>query len=861
MSLILQNYIKYLLTLSIFFSILNEVSAQDIQGSIINSLHDPRGLHLRNTKIYSQSELNGFIRLSGSEENNEFMETNEYAGERVVYYNGTYNYEITQVGGSIYTGTFSIDLDSNFNGDDWHEEHANRSLLDPSKSNYLYKQFNNAFSIDISSLNLAPGDYSLSIDKEIQETNNHNTYNLSFSIIDYNLTAKTFTTKDDIVLTGVSNLSNENKIYSLEKYIEYDGTDRNICVSNCTISSNNSFVIQSDGSWTIDLTTSNLEPGEYKIVVDNSQEFVFQVRSALGSKDNSQTITLDPIIIQEDSTEESFLFQSNYFSHVNKYTDYHRIELIKPIDWNDIEVVGEPKSNGAEVERELFLPDSDFTYAYGTQPNYNDFSTLKFGNYNYTRILEEGKAIYSPDPGLTTTKIVSAFGDCGGYTSQGGCGTYFQFHTSIDYLEPHFTYNEHLFKEMTIKSIFDAFAYQAIGYLRELDTSIDRDFEFRLFRYNSNGDEIYDVVKVTAKLITKNDFASIRGESGYPVNNNYQQLVDSYDVPEAVRDFLTTIDNDQSTSTLGVEADGYQLLKFPVWQHDTPNKVEPVGAQEVRFKIKDFDYNSDYNLELYFENGYQDPTKTKDSESGTVTIETEYYTITHPILFSERFGTLNAVADNPWNKITVQFKDINKFTPGDSPPSNILLVLKEVNSGAYNAASYIELNGTYNNFGTDYSYDVDNIIFEATPNFTSVNTISEFPLSNSLFTVSDIDFVDSDYVQNDLNDGGFSELILNIEGIVPGLNEKLIFDGEEVSIISNQTGVLSSGYSYDIDYATDGKSSIITLDLTKDVSGTISGNTNEATKLLIESINYKIEGDPCSLPGGERSITINKISK
>ena len=126
-------------------------------------------------------------------------------------------------------------------------------------------------------------------------------------------------------------------------------------------------------------------------------------------------------------------------------------------------------------------------------------------------------------------------------------------------------------------------------------------------------------------------------------------------------------------------------------------------------------------------------------------------------------------------------KNISSFAMVPSPSlsifSNILFVLKEVNTGAYNAANYIQFNGARYNPILKYSYEVDNIIFQATPNYTSANTISGFPLSNTLFSVSDIDFVDSDYVKDDLNDGGFSELILEVQGITPGLNEKLIFEG------------------------------------------------------------------------------------
>ena len=836
MRLILHNQIKFLLTVVIFLSFFSEVSAQ------VSSLPDPSGLHLKSTHIYAQSELIGFIRLSGQEENNNYSGTIS-SGERVEYYNGTYNYDITQEGTSIQAGTFSVNLDTDLDGDLYITTPSN-TVLDPSQSNYLFKEFDNAFSIDISSLTLAPGNYSLSINKT-----NHSSYTFSFSIIDYNLTSKAFTSEDAIVLTGVSNLSNQTKSYTLEKYIVYDGTDRNICVSNCTLLSNNSFTIQNDGSWTIDLTSLDLDPGEYKIVVD-SQEFVFQVRSALSSKDTSQTITLAPINIQEHSPE-SFLFESfNNFTYSNRYTDYHRIELIKPSDWNDIAVVGEPLNNLSEVEREIHVPtNSPFIYAHGTTPNYNDPATLRFGNYNYTRTVLEGKATYSPFLGQYTSKVGTITGSGAGSQA----GSYYEFYTPIDYLEPHLTMGDHLFKEMTIKSIFDSFAYKAEGHLREID-EIDRDFEFRLYRYNSNGAEIYDAVKVTAKLVPQNDFASIKVSGTVDTGRTYQDFADSYNVTDPVRDFLETVTNNDNK---------LELLVGPDWQQDTAEKVTPVGAQVKTFKIQDLDYNSDYNLELYFENGYYpNHTKTVDADSGIVTIETLHYTITHPILFTERYGTFNYnSANDPIHTITIQFKDINKFTPGDSRVSNILFVLKEVNTGAYNAANYIQFNGARYNPIFKYSYEVDNIIFQATPNYTSANTISGFPLSNPLFSVSDIDFVDSDYVKDDLNDGGFSELILDVQGITPGLNEKLIFDGEELSITSDQTGTLSSGYSYVVDYATDGKSSSITLDLTKDVSGVTSGSTNETTKLLLESINYKIEGDPCSLSGGERTITINKISK
>ncbi|MDC1262340.1 Ig-like domain-containing protein, partial [Polaribacter sp.] len=808
----------------------------------VSSLPDPSGLHLKSTHIYAQSELIGFIRLSGQEENNNYSGTIS-SGERVEYYNGTYNYDITQGGTSIQAGTFSVNLDTDLDGDLYITTPSN-TVLDPSQSNYLFKEFDNAFSIDISSLTLAPGNYSLSINKT-----NHSSYTFSFSIIDYNLTSKAFTSEDAIVLTGVSNLSNQTKSYTLEKYIVYDGTDRNICVSNCTLLSNNSFTIQNDGSWTIDLTSLDLDSGEYKIVVD-SQEFVFQVRSALSSKDTSQTITLAPINIQEHSPE-SFLFESfNNFTYSNRYTDYHRIELIKPSDWNDIAVVGEPLNNLSEVEREIHVPtNSPFIYAHGTTPNYNDPATLRFGNYNYTRTVLEGKATYSPFLGQYTSKVGTVTGSGAGSQA----GSYYEFYTPIDYLEPHLTMGDHLFKEMTIKSIFDSFAYKAEGHLREID-EIDRDFEFRLYRYNSNGAEIYDAVKVTAKLVPQNDFASIKVSGTVDGGRTYQDFADSYNVTDPVRDFLETVTNNDNN---------LELLIGPDWQQDTAEKVTPLGAQVKTFKIQDLDYNSDYNLELYFENGYYpNHTKTVDADSGIVTIETLHFTITHPILFTERYGTFNYnSANDPIHTITIQFKDINKFTPGDSRVSNILLVLKEVNTGAYNAASYIQFNGSFYNPIFKYSYEVDNIVFEATPNYTSANIISGFPLSNPLFSVSDIDFVDSDYVEDDLNDGGFSELILDVQGITPGLNEKLIFDGEELSITSDQTGTLSSGYSYVVDYATDQKSSSITLDLTKDVSGVTSGSTNETTKLLLESINYKIEGDPCSLPGGERTIIINKISK
>lgn len=78
---------------------------------VAQSLPDPSGLHLKSTHIYAQSELIGFIRLSGQEENNNYSGTIS-SGERVEYYNGTYNYEITQGGSSIQAGTFSVNLDT-----------------------------------------------------------------------------------------------------------------------------------------------------------------------------------------------------------------------------------------------------------------------------------------------------------------------------------------------------------------------------------------------------------------------------------------------------------------------------------------------------------------------------------------------------------------------------------------------------------------------------------------------------------------------------------------------------------------------------------------------------------------------------
>ena len=111
-----KEFFKFISITIFFLSISCDLVAQNIYGTIINSLHDPRGLHLNNTKIYSQSDLNGFIRLSGKEANNSYLASRENMGERVVYYNGTYDYEISQGNNTIHTGTFLIDLDVDFAG-------------------------------------------------------------------------------------------------------------------------------------------------------------------------------------------------------------------------------------------------------------------------------------------------------------------------------------------------------------------------------------------------------------------------------------------------------------------------------------------------------------------------------------------------------------------------------------------------------------------------------------------------------------------------------------------------------------------------------------------------------------------------
>ena len=176
MKLNLRKSIKALLPAFLFFFTC-EVSAQ-VNNSGVSNLADPSGLHLKSTHIYAQSELNGFIRLSGLEENNDYSGSNIItSGERVEYYNGTYNYDITQGGTSIQAGTFSVNLDTNLDGDLYITTPSN-TVLDPSQSNYLFKEYDNAFSIDISSLTLAPGNYSLSINKT-----NHSSYTFSFSII------------------------------------------------------------------------------------------------------------------------------------------------------------------------------------------------------------------------------------------------------------------------------------------------------------------------------------------------------------------------------------------------------------------------------------------------------------------------------------------------------------------------------------------------------------------------------------------------------------------------------------------------------------------------------------------------------
>ncbi|MEN8702653.1 MAG: hypothetical protein ABF286_00695, partial [Polaribacter sp.] len=721
-------------------------------------------------------------------------------------------------------------------------------------------------------------------------------HDFSFSITNYGLNQKSFTTNDNISLSGVSNLSNASKNYEIEKYITYNGNGREICSSNCSVSSG-TFNIQ-NGVWAVNLN-QKLPIGEYKIIVD-SQVVVFQVRKTISSKDVPQVIQLDPITIQEGTADDYFLFNNfSGFSSSNTYTDYHKIELIRPDDWKSAATLGEAKKEVREedgrditylleLEYERYLPDETNSEARNyypidgyfptVEPTHNDFATLRYGNYTYSRDADSftDKTVYYPSAGFSDNR--EAFtGDCtNGFPSDHpnyGCGLKYKSLTPTDFLEPHLTFSENLFKEMSIKNIFDSFAYKIPGYLFETNDPIDRDFEFRLYRYNSSGTEIYDVVKVTAKVMPKNNFAKIN-ILGATVGSSFQTLLNDYDITDDVKGFLEAIqDTDAHPSTTLIGADTYPIAVSRDWQHDYPTQVTPVGPKEIKFNIQDYDYHSTYNLELYFKDNYPTVTKTIDQSTGVVTIETLHYTITHPEIVNETYGSSNDILDNPEHTITINLKNIDKFTPVDSEPSEILVVLKEVNTGNYNAAFPIYLMGQgqkrwYPNFGESersrysYSYELDNIVFSASPNYSSDTDFSTFPLTNALFTVAEIDFVDSDFVKDDLNDGGFSEIVINVNGIEPGLTEKIILLGEEVTITLDQSGALSNGYTYIVDYATDRTSSTITIALTEEVAGTLnSGSSNESTKLFLESLKYKVEGDQLSIPGGTRNISINKLEK
>ncbi|WP_299055831.1 hypothetical protein, partial [uncultured Polaribacter sp.] len=794
------------------------------------------------------------------------------------------------------------------------------------------------------------GSYTLNTTKA---SNSNITFSLTFRVIDFKPDTVVFTSQDNIALSGSSTLAAGSYSYEVQKYIDYNAVHRSICSTGCTVATGTFNVLNTtEKDWTIDLATK-LNPGEYKVVLNNNQEIVFQVRAAIGTSNTSTTISLPNIVLQEDTWEDNFIFSSfNNLDYKVGYSAYHKVEIIRPDDWNEQSVLGDPyntsystefNSNGyplrdylnvsngtpltvgPDVELELnpleiynssndsfdssrltqqFMVDgsvsesrkvatdfqdyldannlsfkkltpissqrtvSENLFGVGFFPNdllaaanitkdYSDLTTLQYGNYFYQRILGNDKTTYVPQLGRFSRAIQTS-GACGG-----NCGTYYDVNSPMDFLEPSLTGSENLFKESTVRSIFDSYAYRALGDLINLPPNqiIERNFEARLYRYDTNGNEIYDVITVTVELVPVNDYAKFESNQGTAVSPFFTELDAIFDIPSDLYDFLDTVENNTPLSSEIISADEYPYLQTS-WQHDYPERVDQINPKQVNFYFHEFDYGSQYVIECYFEEHVinDDNTGVVITETDTTTeYETPHYVLVIPKnIVTAQWASIN----NPINTITVRYKDINKFTPLDSKPSNVLIAFKETTSGNYDAVSNIRFGSFWSFGGTgsrsswDYSYDIDDIVIEATSNYASAPNVSSFP-TNTLFTIDDVDYVDSDTVKDDITDGGFTSLTLTATGLLPSLTEKLIvLQGETILLSEDGSGTLiNKPYTYSATNSVDGKTTVLTIDFPT------AGISNDELKSFLESLKYTITNDFSEILPGERELEITSLSK
>ena len=918
---------------------------------------DPAGLFLKNQFVYksANAKLEGFIRPGRFDiDDNSWTKTQSIAD-----LNGDYSYEIQNTSGSVQSNTFTVAI-------------PDRNSSDIDDASLLINDLNNAWSIDVSSLDI--GTYTITITPPSGD-NRVNAKTINFDIVGFSMPNPAITNNDQS-FGGGSNFNNLTGISAtIKHYTNYDDTFRELCTSGCDVAT---FTIDtsSDGSWTI--PSGKLEPGEYIVEFSHSSfnafthKLLFQVRDALGTTDLGTVINLDPILVPEDAPLEEFIFESfTGFKFQSTYTSYHRLEIVRPQDWNDPAVVGGPylkqysspfNSNPYDFRQyapydkqyleavwsgdadhhyteipddPLLESDKDNFLKYQNSPSAPlpdlelfPFTTTEDG---YSRLTKrdltngvfvagvEGKRLVSDQlkAYIFNDQLLKKSGDGMGFdfdqlytastfakeafetldfgydkfvrsslsnnisefipapnTTFGVVNSGIYSVSPMDFLSPGLTDTEPLFKSNVLNSLLYSYAYRAFGDLIELspEVTIDRDFKVKLYRFNAEGEEIFDEINVQVNVKQINDLPEFQANLETRLLINYTSVnngsfQNSFKLTAEASEHLTALKAFTRDAQI-VSSSQNQTFKAP-WKNDEETYVEPILTRPIDFLIMDQDLGAQYEAEVYFSNdliaGQINPDVVITSDADNTFYETLHYILKVP----KNFHTIikNVDANNnlitDFNIIEVQFKNINKYTPVDDYPADILLLFREKTSRKLNYITSITIPNNLS-IGITYTFAIDDIIFSGTPNFDQSTNITSFPTS-SLFNVQEIDFVDSDDTPNDITDGGFTSITLSVTGLSRFVTEELVILGESLNISSSTIGSSASSstgsfgpnsaYSYTITNPIDGKSAEIVIDLGTD------GISNEAMQALIESIAYANNASLSDQTEAVKTITIEKIEK
>lgn len=738
---------------------------------------------------------------------------------------------------------------------------------------------NGNFSINLSSLGLTntfpPNFFIKEYDEYCNPSSNVILNNFQYPTITSDIL---FTNTSSPLFTGTG-LPNTSFNISVKKGRDFNSLD-GICTNNCSIESG-TVNVNSNGIWNYQVTNSLLV-GDYQLIFDQfnngtsltvpSSQKNFQIRFAM-----PQAVTnITPVLYNENQTGVVFPFST--FQTLNldgNLTDYVKLEIVPPADYNQPLAVGYNfDSPGGSPELYTFSTNVNSSYLSGLlssnpssyggslvlgnslgtlstvgnwssatsrtySDNNNTFTLLGTngdrikstwvqahpitGNNNFynwsltnetsftsfTNARYEGYNVpteLSVIPRITTdlvshqvtanTVVENCIVRADEVSFKKNGNEYTPLYRSNDFRAPEINSHDRL-RIWEITSILHSISYSCTGDLIDANQNIARPFKAKLYK----ADGTFDVINATVNLVPSPDMGYVNwGGIG-----------------------VTLVEGDISGS-----------LRYTSNNETTTN--DNITAQQTfTALLSDNDFNSTLTVDVETSTGFEH-TVTQDIPNNTKTYTCLYYTLTVPITISNSNTTYSG--QSVYMPFVINYTDFDQFTALNNPINTLRF-------------KFYSPDGTYTGWvgnNITFGFVIDDIIFNATPNYSSANSITNLPTS-SLFTVNSADFVDGDLSQK-----GFKSVTLKIKDAQRFLDEIVFADGSDMLITKNATGTTSSGYTW-VNTLTNSSTATLKINFP-------TALTNAQLTTFINSIVYKIKfGSLNKWTDGIRSVEIVQIEK